>query len=62
MADLKRGILSAKSKAKFVKGVAAAIFRFKAYPTRAEYDHIGQQMIQQYPFLKSFSGTGYVSL
>ena len=61
MEDLKRGLLSTKNMAKFVKAVAGAIFRFKAYPTKAEYDYIGQQIISKYPFLKSLSGTGYVS-
>ena len=61
MADLKRKMMSTKNKGKFVKGVAAAIFRFKAYPTSGEYNHVGQQIILKYPFLKSLSGTGYVS-
>lgn len=62
MAALKKKMLSGRSKGKFIKAVAAAIFRFKGYPTTPEYEHIGQQIISKYPFLKSMSGSGYVSI
>ena len=60
MAELQKGMLSGSGKAKFIASIAAAIFRFKAYPTSQEYDNIGQQIITMYPFLRSSSGVGYV--
>ena len=62
MCDLEKNMLSSKGKTKFIAAVAAAIFRFKSYPTSDEYVHIGQQIITEYPFLKSSSGCGYVSI
>lgn len=59
--DMMKGILSGKSKTKFISSVAAAIFRFKSFPTKEEYDHVSQQIVTKYPFLKSSSGTSYVS-
>ena len=61
MADLQDGMLTGKGKTKFVSSVAAAIFRYKSYPTREEYDHVSQQIIAKYPFLSSLSGSGYVN-
>ena len=60
MSDLKRGMLTGRSKTKFVASIAAAIFRFKSYPTKDEYEHVSQLIISAYPFLKSSSGSGYV--
>ena len=61
MMELEKGYLSAKGMTKFIGSVSAAIFHLKSYPTTDEYHHIGQQIISKYPFLKSSSGTGYVS-
>ena len=61
MADLSSHMLSSKGKSKFIAAVAASIFRFKSYPTKEEYEHVGQQIIKKFPFLRSASGTGYVS-
>lgn len=61
MTDLEKGMLTVKGKTKFISSVAAAIFRFKSFPEKHEYEHVGQVIISKYPFLKSSSGTGYVS-
>lgn len=61
MAELEKGFLSGEGKTKFIGSVAAAIFRYKSYPTSHEYDHIGQEIISKYPFLRSSCGSGYVS-
>lgn len=62
MADLAKGMLTGKGKTKFVSSIAAAIFRFKRFPTREEYDHVGEVIVSTYPFLRSKSGTGWVRL
>ena len=61
MMELQKGFLTAKGKTKFIGSVAAALFQLKNYPTKEEYQHIGHQIVSKYPFLKSSSGTGYVS-
>ena len=62
MTDLAKGMLTVKSKTKFISYVAAAIFQFKSFPGKYEYEHVYQVIISKYPFLKSSSGTGYVSI
>ena len=42
MSGLQKGALSGKAKSKFIASVAAAIFRFKTLPTKAEYEHVGK--------------------
>lgn len=61
MTELSKGYLSSKGKPKFIASVGAAIFHLKSLPTKDEYQHIGQQIVSKYPFLKSSNGTGYVS-
>ena len=61
MAGLNMGVLSVGSRTKFFSRIAGAIFNFKSYPTKDEYNHIGHQVIAKYPFLCSEEGTGYVS-
>ena len=61
MVGLEKGILSGKTKSKFIGSVAAAIYRYKSYPSREEYERISKQIIIKCPFLRSSSGTGYVS-
>ena len=61
MEGLEKGFLSGGAKTKFIGSIAAAIFRYKSYPTKDEYEHIGQQIIKKCSFLKSSTGTGYVS-
>ena len=61
MSELDKGFLSGKGKTKFIADVAAAIFRFKSYPTNEEKQHVAHQIVSKYPFLRSSLGTGYVS-
>lgn len=61
MAELKSGALSGKGMTKFISSVAAAIFRYKSFPTRQEYDLVASRIVSKYPFLRSSNGTGYVS-
>ena len=61
MAGLNMGVLSVASRTKFFSRIAGAIFNFKSYPTKDEYNHIGHQVIAKYPFLRSEEGPGYVS-
>ena len=53
MAELNMGVLSIASRTKFFSRIAGAIFNFKSYPTKDEYNHIGH--------LRSEEETGYVS-
>ena len=62
MAELSQGMLSPTGKTKFVGIIAACIFRYKSYPTPEELNHVGQQIVSQYPFLRSSSGSGHVSV
>lgn len=62
MTELEADYLSAKGKTKFIASVASSIHAIKNYPTTDELNHIGQQILIKCPFLKSKSGTGYVSI
>ena len=62
MDDLKLNRLSGGARAKFIASVCSAIFQYKSLPTKDEYNHVGEEIIKKYPFLKSKSGSGYVSL
>lgn len=46
MGGLEKGFLTGTAKTKFIGSVAAAIFRYKGYPTKEEYDHVGQQTVR----------------
>lgn len=46
---------------KFLAGLARAVYAIKCYPTPSEYEALGVQIIQKYPFLKSPAGCPYVS-
>ena len=61
MDDLKLNRLSGGARAKFVASVCSAIFQYKSLPTKDEYNHVGEEIVKKYPFLKSKSGSGYVS-
>ena len=60
--DLKEKRLSGRARAKFIGAVCSAIFSHKSFPTTDEYNHVGEQIVNQYPFLKSKSGSVYVSI
>jgi len=59
--NLKESRLIGRARAKFIAGICSAIFQHKAYPSKAEYDHVGEQIVKKYPFLRSKTGSGYVS-
>ena len=62
MDDLKQNRLSGGARSKFIASMCSAIFQYKSLPTRDEYNHVGEQIVIKYPFLKNKSGSGYVSL
>lgn len=45
MGGLEKGFLTGTAKTKFIGSVTAAMFRYKGYPTKEEYDHVGQQTV-----------------
>ena len=47
---------------KFCGVIACAVYAIKCYPTSAEYERLGQQILEKYPFLKSPVGAPYVSI
>ena len=51
--------LTGKARAKFITSIAEAIYRFKSYPTREEYEHVASRMVQKWEFLET--RTGHVS-
>ena len=62
MDELKQNRLSRRARAKFISNIcSAAIFKYKSLPTSSEYNHVGEQIVKLYPFLKNKSGSGYVS-
>ena len=58
---LKEGRLTGRARTKFITTVAAAVFRYKNYPTREEYEHVAQRIVTNYQFMHVGSGGGYVS-
>ena len=62
--DLKHNRLSSRSRAKFFAAIwqlyAQPFSAIKSFPTPHEYNHVGEQIVNWYPFLKSKSGSGYV--
>lgn len=57
---LDEGKLTGKARSKFISCVAGSIYMQKCYPTSEEYRHVGDAIIQKFPFLKSSNGYGYV--
>ena len=49
------------SRTKFFSSVACAIFNYKSYPTKDEYNHIGHQSSPSTYFFPNEEGTEYVS-
>lgn len=46
---------------RFLAVMARALYAIKCYPTAGEYEAIGVQVIQRYPFMRSPAGCPYVS-
>ena len=56
--ELELGLIKLKSLqpkqfAKFMSRIANVMFLYIRYPTRREYERVGQQVIKEYPFLSS---------
>lgn len=51
--------LTGRARAKFITSIAEAMYWFKSYPTKEEYDHVANQMVKKWPFLET--RTGHVS-
>ena len=58
---LSNGCLSGSSRTKFVSAVAVSMFNHKSYPTKEEYNHVAEQIVQAYPFMRLGCGAGHVS-
>ena len=59
MIALEEQRLVGRARAKFITTIAEAMFRFKSYPTREEYQHVAMQIIKKWEFLGR--QTGHVS-
>ena len=58
-AGLDENNLTGRARAKFITSIAEAIYRFKSYPTREEYEHVANQIVKKWEFLET--RTGHVS-
>ena len=58
-AGLNEENLTGKARAKFITSIAEAIYRFKSYPTREEYEHVANQVVKKWAFMET--KTGHVS-
>lgn len=43
--------LTGKERAKFMTAIAHSIFTYKSYPTKAELEHVAQEMMKRWKFL-----------
>lgn len=59
MIGLEEQRLVGRARAKFITTIAEAMFRYKSYPTREEYQHVAMQITKKWEFLGR--QTGYVS-
>ena len=60
MAGLHKKRLNGHCRTKFISSICSAIFRYKALPTKEEYQSVALKVIEKYPFLRSKSGSEYV--
>ena len=51
--SLKLRVLQPNQVARLITRLDNAMFLYKRYPKRCEYERVAQQVIQKYPFLKS---------
>lgn len=51
--------LTGRVRGKFVTSIAEAMYRYKSYPTKDEYEHVALQILKKWKFFNS--GTGHVS-
>ncbi len=59
-AGLDNESLTGKARGKFITSIAEAVYRYKSYPTREEYEHVAHQVVRKWKFLET--RTGHVSL
>lgn len=48
--------LTGRTRAKFVTAIAEAMYRFKSYPLKNEYEHVAQQIVKKWTFLEGANG------
>ena len=48
--------LTGKARAKFITSIAEAMYRFKSYPTREEFEHVADQIVLKWKFLETKTG------
>ena len=58
---LRRKSIPPDAMSRFLSVMARATYAIKCYPAPGEYESIGVQVIQRYPFMKSPAGCPYVS-
>jgi hypothetical protein len=51
--------LTGEARAKFITSMAESIYRFKSYPTKEEYEHVANQVVNKWGFMET--KTGHVS-
>ena len=59
---LKSGNMTEDTTRELLSCVATSMFTYKRYPTADDYRNVARVTIQKYPFMKSPTGTPYVSL
>jgi len=47
---------------KFISNVAEVMYRFKSYPTKEEYDHVANQVVEKWPVLETRTGHASTAL
>ena len=62
---LQKGTVNGQAFTKLILSISSAIFRYKSYPSKAEYHHVVNQIMDKYPFIvsqdKKRSGDNFVS-
>ena len=58
---LKSGQMALETKRQFLSSVAAAMFAFKQYPSKDDFQNVARCIITKYSFLKPPHGSPYVS-
>ena len=59
---LKNGQLPSRERRLFLSDIAAAMLRYKQYPSRDDYVLVSCAVCKEFPFLKATSGRPYVSI
>lgn len=48
--------LTGRARAKFITSIAEAMYRFKSYPTKEEFEHVASQVVKKWKFLETRTG------